>query len=584
MCELTQVRSTAALVAAWLFASCTEPKPIVSGDYTLSLSPASLTIVQGGTGTTTISVYRQSFTGPVTFSLEGAPAGITASFDAAASDASTAVATISVEPTALAGLYDLEVAGTASPGLRKTSLTVTVSEPPKPPDFTLSLTPVTLRITQGTIASAAINIARTNFAGPVTFALGGAPTGVSAEFNPAPPNGFNTWITVSVDASVPTGTYNLTVQGSNAAIGSRSAPLDLSVLPSGMDGNVVLMDVSSFASCALRASGRAFCWGRFTGDGTTLQRLTPTPVAGNLTFSTLMAASHSCALTISGSAYCWGLNDDGEVGDGTTTGRLVPTAVVGGVTFASLAVGNLHTCGLTAAGVAYCWGSNSEGELGDGTTQSSLVPIRVAGTLSFAAISAGWHKTCGVSSGGDAYCWGANYDGQLGDGTTTDRHVPTAVAGGLRFAAISARATAHTCGLTTAGTAYCWGYNVDGELGDGTTSGRLTPTAVAGGVTFTMLSIGHLGSDSCGVSAGGEAYCWGKNDSGQLGDGTTTDRWLPTRVAGALVFASISTSLNHSCGLTRAGIGYCWGDNSAGQLGDGTTTQRLVPTAVGFPP
>jgi alpha-tubulin suppressor-like RCC1 family protein len=206
-------------------------------------------------------------------------------------------------------------------------------------------------------------------------------------------------------------------------------------------------------------------------------------VAGGLTFSSISAGGwfNTCGLDTQGSAYCWGDNTYGELGDSTKTQRSSPVRVVGGITFAAISTGTTHTCGLTSAGSAYCWGANSAGQLGDGTTTDQTSPVAVVGGLTFATISAGAEYTCGVTTSGPAYCWGNNSSGQLGDGTQTGRTVPTPVAGGLNFASVatggvgsvegvSARA-AHTCGVTTAGTAYCWGDNFYGQLGNGTSSG-----------------------------------------------------------------------------------------------------------------
>ena len=147
--------------------------------------------------------------------------------------------------------------------------------------------------------------------------------------------------------------------------------------------------------------------------------------------------------------------------------------VAGGVSFAAVSAGSFYTCGVTVAGAAYCWGDNGLGQVGDGTTTTPGTgpssPALVAGGVSFAAVSAGFTHTCGVTAAGAAYCWGYNFFGDLGDGTTTDRSSPVLVAGGVSFAAVSA-GDFHTCGVTAAGAAYCWGDNTVGQLGDGTST------------------------------------------------------------------------------------------------------------------
>jgi alpha-tubulin suppressor-like RCC1 family protein len=225
-------------------------------------------------------------------------------------------------------------------------------------------------------------------------------------------------------------------------------------------------------------------------------------------------------------------------------------------------------------GSGYTLGASAAGLSGATSTQFAV-------TLTFDTVTAGDAHTCGVAAGGAAYCWGYNSSGQLGDGTTTDRLTPVLVQPptGVSFAAVTA-GRLHTCGVTAAGPAYCWGGNSFGQLGDGTPTTRLTPVPVAPGVSFAAVDAGDF--HTCGVTAAGTAYCWGSNSVGQLGDGTTTPQSSPVLVKApaGVSFAAVTAGAAHTCGVTAAGVVYCWGANGSGQLGDGTTTDRLTPVLV----
>ena len=340
-------------------------------------------------------------------------------------------------------------------------------------------------------------------------------------------------------------------------------------------------------TCALDADGHAYCWGsNHSGqlaDGTLIDHGSPAAIAGGLVFTKLAAAwDFACGLTAGGQDYCWGQNSHGQLGDGSTSDHRLPAPVSGGLTFGQITASPFHACGLTTTGEAHCWGSNSSGKLGDGTTTNSSTPVAVAGSLIFAQITGGYDANCWVTVAGAAYCWGSNRWGQIGDGTMADRATPTLVVGGLAFTSLT-MGDGHTCGLATGGQAYCWGANTRGQLGDGSLTWTTAPVAVAGGLTFTQLSAEF--DQTCGVAiGGGTAYCWGYNADGQLGDGSTTLRTSPTAVAGNLAFTQISLGDNHTCGLVSGGgLPYCWGANGSGQIGDGTTVGRLTPTLVAWP-
>jgi alpha-tubulin suppressor-like RCC1 family protein len=328
------------------------------------------------------------------------------------------------------------------------------------------------------------------------------------------------------------------------------------------------------------------------GTASFVDQLTPVPVAGGLRFVQVSAgARHACGVTVVNRAYCWGPNSFGQLGDGTTTDSPVPVPVAGGLRFVEVsASGNGdHTCGVTPGNRAYCWGSNFDGQVGDGTTGNlRSVPVAVAGGLRFREVRAGGGHTCGVTTGHRAYCWGNNVYGQLGNGSIDDgpqvvfHPTPVAVVGGLHFNEI-APGTLHTCALQPDNLAWCWGTNGFGALGDGTTTDHFTPVAVAGQLRFRQVSAGQ-NFHTCGVATGNLAYCWGTNFSGELGDGTTTTRLAPVPVAGGLQFRQVSAGTNHTCGVTTGNVAYCWGLNDFGQLGDGTRDARLAPAAVGAPP
>jgi alpha-tubulin suppressor-like RCC1 family protein len=300
-------------------------------------------------------------------------------------------------------------------------------------------------------------------------------------------------------------------------------------------------------------------------------------IDGGLLGSQALSAGlfHVCSLDASGVASCWGANESGQLGDGTRTDRDAPTPVATDLRFSTLSAGVAHTCGLTDGGQAACWGKNLGGQLGDGSREDRTTPGRAV-TRAFETLVAGWNHTCGVTTAGAAYCWGLNREGQVGDGSRLDRLAPLPIA-----TAVSALAagSSHTCAIA-AGGVVCWGDNSSGQLGDGTTEPRVRPTPVIDlPGTPTALVAGAV--HTCALLTDGTATCWGQNLHGQLGNGTTANAATPIPVYGDLAFERLSAGGAVTCGRTLDGGEYCWGLNQSGQLGDGTLTNRAVPTRVG---
>ncbi len=290
---------------------------------------------------------------------------------------------------------------------------------------------------------------------------------------------------------------------------------------------------------------------------------------------------HTCSLSASGGVECWG---------GTSENNYQPETVVGlesGVV--AIASGFYHNCALRTTGGVVCWGSDTVGQLGNGNVCGSAceTPVEVTGLGSgVAAIAAGGHHTCAITIAGALKCWGYNIDGQLGDGTTTIRTTPVDVVGlGSGVASVVAGGH-HTCAVTTSGGVKCWGLNEDGQLGDGTTLDRTTPVNVTG-LGSGVAAISHGGFNTCALTTSGGMKCWGRNRYGQLGNGlggTTGDKsTVPVDVLGLTSGVAALGSgghSNHICAITTGGGLKCWGRNHWGQVGDGTTTTRLAPVDV----
>lgn len=367
---------------------------------------------------------------------------------------------------------------------------------------------------------------------------------------------------------------------------SDATPDEREEVPLLIDQHARIVAAGGYHTCALTTAGAVLCWGANQagqlGDGTTLAHGTPRVVKGltGVVVAISAGSAHTCALLAGGGVQCWGANWAGQLGDGSTTARLEPVPVSGLSGVTAIAVGALHSCALTGAGAVLCWGSNVWSALGDGTATDRPVPVPVTHLSRGAtAITAGAGHSCAVVAKGDVWCWGWNLTGQLGDGTHTSWSTPVAVRGLSGDAVEVAASAGFTCARLDGGRVECWGRNYPyGQLGDGTERDRTIPMGVHG-LSSPVTAITAKGH-TCVLNSSKTLQCWGLNGSGQLGDGTTWDRHMAVAVPGLGGVASVSAGAYHTCAATGDGVVRCWGYNSEGQLGDGTQDNRSKPTVV----
>jgi alpha-tubulin suppressor-like RCC1 family protein len=347
------------------------------------------------------------------------------------------------------------------------------------------------------------------------------------------------------------------------------------------------ISAGAYHTCAVLGNGAVKCWGRNDvgqlGNRSNVSRSYPVQVAG-LTAGVIgisAGRTHTCAVTISGAAKCWGDNQSGQLGNGSNIDSNRPVAVRGlnnGV--ASISAGSDHTCAVLIAGGVKCWGAGGYGRLGDGSNASSNVPLNVVdlGTQ-VKSIAAGGFHTCALLVDGVVKCWGWSVNGQLGNGSTftAEGHVTVI---DLDEAVAISTGSLHTCALTTAGELKCWGSNGQKQLGRSRIQQSASPLVVSG-LGDDITTISSSGSSSCAMSSAGIAKCWGWNQFGGLGDGTTISRHQPVQVIGLTNLKAITVGSSHTCAVTALRRMRCWGYNQDGEVGNlGNAPTVLEPTLV----
>lgn len=346
-------------------------------------------------------------------------------------------------------------------------------------------------------------------------------------------------------------------------------------------------------TCATTEWGTAKCWGRNdvgqlgVGEDGPAESLVPLDVwissIGTGIVQVAAGDEFSCGVTGTSGIACWGDNFYGELGTGDARSNPFPYPVFGldsGMTLVT--AGEKHACAITSAGAMKCWGLNNFGQLGNGTNANSFTPVGVEGlTSDVIEVSAGTSHTCAVLRHGELKCWGANSGGQLGDGTTTDRWVPTDVVGITGGVLSVSAGIFHTCAVTTSHGVKCWGYNGDGQLGNGRKVMREPPVDVTS-LTSGVISVSTGWSHSCALLEDGGVRCWGKNSSGQLGDGSTSDSLVPVPVIDLPEEAiALTAGAEVTCAVTKHDLVKCWGFNIANGADHNTDEPIDVPANLG---
>ena len=299
--------------------------------------------------------------------------------------------------------------------------------------------------------------------------------------------------------------------------------------------------------------------------------------------SVAAGSMHNCVVTVGGSVWCWGDNAFHQLGLGADYADRPTPAPVAGLPAGVVGVsgGHKHTCAVTTTGQAFCWGDGEMGQLGvPSSTLASRAQLVAALGSDIAGVTTGLAHSCAATRIGAVKCWGANRFGQLGDGTSINRQEPVAVKGLLAGVANVSAGHSHTCALTMSGGVLCWGDNTFGQLGDGTTVGRFTPTPVVG-LHSRVVALAAGGSHTCALTAEEQLFCWGENGWGSVGDGTDQHRTEPTRLTSldGLV-SSVATGDTQTCVVTKTGGVWCWGTNQYARPGDGLMYLQRLPAPV----
>lgn len=372
-------------------------------------------------------------------------------------------------------------------------------------------------------------------------------------------------------------------------------------------------------TCIVRRNGEGWCWGVGTGgqlgNGASVNSQTPVRVSGVNDFVSIVRGNTAyCGVTRRGNGYCWGNEMNGSFGNGGASGiQNTPSAITGLTDIVELDIGDENACALRSTGHISCWGAGTAGQLGNGTnTAVQTTPVTVVGISDFVEMGQTASTSCGLRSNGEMWAWGEDYLGRLGNGDadSSNKNLPVRVhaenfislstncgfgivdpqaarttvpnsilADKIAVAGVGADAR-HACMIKPDGTAWCWGTENYGALGNGgsLTDTAFSPVPVADPGPWMQITAGE--NFTCGIKTNRTAWCWGMGSNGSIGNGNNANQSTPALVTSTLPWAKISAGTTHACGIKIDGTGWCWGNDASGGLGNGPSGSTNTPGQI----